>query len=356
MVRKDMRLVEILVLSADARERIVGLFEERDLDYVVTDDASDTESSAIIKLLLPVRAVETVQRRLADLDLSDDRYTVVVNTKTIVSGGFEEAWISDAEIESVSRQRVARDELHSKAADLLPQFLIYVLMTAISATVATAGVLLDSLPVMVGAMVIAPLLGPSMATSAATVIYDESLFVESTKYQMTGLLVALASAVAFALFVKAFAVPSSAVNIQSSLATSNHTSPTFLLVAVALCAGMAGAVSLSTSGLTSLVGVMIAAAIMPPIGVVGVAIAWAHPTVVLGSSAVVLVNVFSINAAAIVCLWYLGYHPTDWRALRETRSRMLKRVLLLVALTVGLATFLANLDGNTLPLLTGVIR
>jgi uncharacterized membrane protein len=62
----------------------------------------------------------------------------------------------------------------------------------------------------------------------------------------------------------------------------------------------------------------------------------------------VLVNVFSINISAIVCLWYFGYHPADWKDLRETRSRMLKRVLVLVALTVALAAFLANLDGNSL--------
>ncbi len=345
-----MRLVEILVLSADVRERIVELFDDRDLDYVVTDDATATDSAAIVKLLLPVRAVESVQQALADLDLPPDRYTVVVNTKTVVSKSSEESWVSNAELESVSRERVARDELHSKAADLLPDFLIFVLMTAISAVVATAGVLLDSLPVTVGAMVIAPLLGPSMATSAATVIDDEGLFAESAKYQAAGIAVALVSAVAFALFVKAFAVPNAALDVRASLATSNHTSPTFLLVAVAFCAGLAGAVSLSTSGLTTLVGVMIAAAIMPPIGVVGVAIAWTHPTVVVGSSAVVLLNVFSINVAAIVCLWYFGYHPGDWRALRETRIRMLKRLLVLLGLTVALATFLANLDADALAL------
>jgi uncharacterized hydrophobic protein (TIGR00341 family) len=343
-----MRLVELLVLSADAREEIVNLFEERELDYAVTDDASNPEAAATIQLPVPAHAVESVQKQLDDLGVGSEMYTIVVNTEAVVSDRFDRSAVADSGIEALGRERVSRNELHSKAADLLPDFVIYALMTAISAVVATAGVLLDSMPVMVGAMVIAPLIGPSMATSASTVIYDEDLFVKSAKYQALGIGVALLSAFVFALFVKVVAVPNSAINIEQSLQTSNHTSPTFLLVAVAFCAGIAGAVSLSTSGLTTLVGVMISAAIMPPIGVIGVAVSWTAPAVVLGSSAVVLVNVFSINISAIVCLWYFGYHPADWKDLRETRSRMLKRVLVLVALTVALAAFLANLDGNSL--------
>ena len=346
-----MRLLEILVMSADAREKIRSLFEDHDLDYAISDNAANPDTAAVVKLPLPAHGVEPVQRRLRELELDAELYTVVVNTEAVVSGRFDGTWDSEGSIEALGRGRVSRDELHSKAADMLPDLVVFVLMTAISAVVATAGVLLDSMPVMVGAMVIAPLVGPSMATSTATVIYDEDLFAESVKYQAVGGAVALASAVAFALFAKVVVFPDPAIEVTRSLRLSNHTSPTFLLVAVALCAGMAGAVSLSTSGLTTLVGVMIAAAIVPPIGVVGVGIAWARPVVVLGSAAVVLVNVFSINLAAIVSLWYFGYHPEDWSDLRETRIRMLKRVVVFAMLIVVLAVLLVNLDGDSLNVL-----
>lgn len=347
MVREDMRLVEIMVQTEPAQERILSLLDDEQFDYAVTDSTDRSDASAIVTLPLPTHAVESVQSRLDGLDVNHDAYTVVVNTEAVVSDESADTWTDGGE-ETITRRRIARDELHSKAADLLPELVTYLLMTALSAIVATAGVLLGSMPVMVGSMVIAPLLGPSMATSAATVISDNELFVRSAKYQAVGSVVALGSALSFALLVKTVAVPAGAMNVQTSLQLSSHTSPTFLLIAVALCAGMAGAISLSTSGMTSLVGVMIAAAIMPPIGVVGVGIAWLRPTVVFGSGAVVLVNLFSINLAAIVGLWYFGYHPADWSTLRETRSRILKRILLLAALVGVLALFLTNVN-HSLP-------
>jgi uncharacterized hydrophobic protein (TIGR00341 family) len=347
-----MRLLEVMVMSPSARGEITALFEEKDLDYAITDNAEDPDTAAVVKLPLPAHAVESIQRQLKALDLDSELYTVVVNTEAVVSGRFDGPWEANTKLGALGRRRVSRDELHSKAADLLPNLVVYVLMTALSAVVATAGVLLDSMPVLVGAMVIAPLVGPSMATSTATVIYDEDLFAESVKYQALGMGVGLLSSVAFALFVRVVLAPKAAIDVARSLRLSSHTSPTFLLVAVALAAGSAGAVSLSTSGLTSLVGVMIAAALMPPIGVVGVGIAWGRPMAVLGSSAVVLENVFSINLAATVCLWYFGYHPENWADLRETRGQMLKRMVLLSLLIVALGLFLLNLDSETLrPLL-----
>ncbi|WP_192498270.1 TIGR00341 family protein [Halorussus halophilus] len=349
MVREDMRLVEIMVQTEPAQERILSLLDDEQLDYTVTDSADKAGSSAIVTLPLPTHTVETVQSQLDELDVNHDAYTVVVNTEAVVSDESVDSWPENDE-ETITRRRIARDELHSKAANLLPERVTYLLMTALSAVVATAGVLLGSMPVMVGSMVIAPLLGPSMATSAATVISDNELFVRSAKYQALGSVVGLVSALGFALLAKTIAVPSAEMDLQTSLQLSHHTSPTFLLVSVALCAGIAGAISLSTSGMTSLVGVMIAAAVMPPIGVVGVGIAWFRPTVVLGSGAVVLVNMFSINLAAIVGLWYFGYHPEDWTTLRETRSRILKRILVLAALVGALALFLSNVE-HSLPVL-----
>lgn len=347
MARKDMRLVDVMAMSKRARERTVEFLDREELDYTVSDhtaDSAESNESARISFPVPAHHVESFRTALEDLGVEDDIYTVVTKPEAIVSSRFDHVEKQYETVGTFGHRRVARGELHSKAADLIPDDIVFAIMTAISAIVATAGVLLDSVSVMVGSMVIAPLLGPSMATSVATVIGDEDLFLTSARMQATGGAISVVSAVAFALFVRYATGGTSAIDVSASLQLSTHSSPTLLLVAVALCAGIAGAVSLSTSGLTSLVGVMIAAAVIPPIGVMGVGIAWLHPTVVLGSAAVVLVNVLAINLGAIVTLWYFGYHPADWSDLRRTRSVMLRRILALIALIGALVLFLTNVS------------
>ena len=350
-----MRLVEIMTFSEPARANVLDLLARKELDYVVSDHTTGSDPTATVSLPLPAHAVEPIQHELSDLDVDDDLYTVVVDPEAVVSERFGGSSGLYSRVEGLGHQGISRSELRSQAADLIPDLVIYVLMTAISALVATAGVLLASPAVLVGSMVIAPLIGPPMATSVATVIDDRSLFRRSLKFQAYGTAVAVGCSIAFALLLRATNLVPAALDIGALLAVANHTSPTVLLIVVALSAGVAGAVSLSTNATTGLVGVMIAAAVIPPLGVMGVGIAWLRPVAVLGAGAVVLLNVLSIDLAAIVSLWYLGYHPESWSELRKVRSTMLRRVVVLAASIVVLAALLAHLANGGVAAFAGVI-
>ncbi len=343
MKREDMRLIEILILSADVRSKVLGVLDERGLDYAVSDDTEGSNASAVVSVPVPASAVEPIQESLDELAVDEHMYTVVENPEAVLSRRLDRPAERYDQVSGLGHQGIARSELHSTAADLLPDFTVYTLLTALSGVVATAGVLLESLAVLVGSMVIAPLIGPPMAMSVATVIDDDDLAVHSLKYQLAGGGVGLASATGFAALVRLTSTLGPTVRIEEVLRLSNHTAPSVLLVVVALCAGVAGAITLATSATVGLVGVMIAAALVPPIGVMGVAIAWDDPVTVLGSGAVVLVNVLSINLAAIITFWYLGYHPRSWVDLRKARTSMLIRVLVLAAMIALLSAFLAGL-------------
>lgn len=348
MAREDMRLVEVITMSESTRRTVLDVLETNDLDYTISDRTDDPDTSATISFPLPAHAVEPIQRQLDDLELGEEMYTVVVAPETVTSERLSASEDRFEHVEGLGHQGISRSELHSNAADLTPDPVIYSLMTAISAVVATAGVLLEATAVLVGAMVIAPLIGPPMAISVATVIDDDKLFARSLKFQALGGLVALISATAFALVIRSTEFIPSGMDIDAVLKLSTHTAPSFLLVVIALSAGFAGAISLSTSADVGLVGVMIAAAVIPPVGIIGVGIAWGRPTAVLGSAAVVLLNILSINLAAIICLWYLGYHPQSWSDLRKARSTMLRRVIVLATAVILLTTFLAHLATGTL--------
>jgi len=120
-----------------------------------------------------------------------------------------------------------------------------------------------------------------------------------------------------------------------------------LSLAVAIGAGVAGAVSLMTGVSAALVGVMIAVALIPPAATVGIGIAWGDPALAVGSAVLVAVNVLSINLAALVVLWYGGYRPEQFFRHDRARIATLKRVLVLVAAIALLSVFLGGVTYDT---------
>ncbi|MFD1512795.1 TIGR00341 family protein [Halomarina rubra] len=341
--REDIRVVQVLALSPDSCQRVRELLDDDHLDYAVAGDPNGASAPAIVSVPVPARSVEHLQERLADV--GDDLYTMVLAPEAVLSSRFEE----DPYDEVVGRnyRGVSRGELRSTADDLLPSFGIHVLLTVVSAVVAVAGVLLESLAVLVGAMVIAPLIGPPMVAGVATVVDDTSLFRRSLVRQIGGLATGALTAVVTAFGLKFLGMSGPTLAALENI--SNHVEPSLLLVVVAMGAGIAGAVGLSTDDTLDLVGVMIAAAVVPPLGVIGVGAAWGYPVAAFGAGAVVLVNVVAVNIAAILTLWWLGYHPAEWAALRRARSTLLVRVLVLAVVALSLVVVLGGLADGTFP-------
>ncbi|MFB6227643.1 MAG: TIGR00341 family protein [Halobacteriales archaeon] len=209
--------------------------------------------------------------------------------------------------------------------------------------------MLDSAAVVVGSMVIAPLIGPAMATSTGTVLQDGDLFRRGVKFQVLGFVLAIVTAAAFAWLLKsAQLVPLTNPEVLAISQVRERLAPDFLSLAVALGAGVAGAYSLSSGISTSLVGVAIAVALVPPTAVIGIGLAWGLPAVVAGATVLVLVNFLSINLAALAVLWYQGYRPERWFREDAARSATIKRVAVLAVAILLLSTFLGAVTYTTL--------
>jgi uncharacterized hydrophobic protein (TIGR00341 family) len=335
------RLVQVIIPTGK-REAVLGLLDEKGIDYVLTDETSGREYTGVAYFPLPTSAVEPVLTDLREQGLNDRAYTVVLDAETVVSRQFEELQ-ERYEEEEEADERIAREELTATATDLAPAIGIYVAMTIISAVVATAGLLLDSPAVVVGSMVIAPLIGPAMATAVGTVVDDQELFVRGVRLQAIGFTLTVAAATAFALLVKELhLVQFVGSDIAEIGQIRERLAPDVLSLAVALGAGAAGAVSLSSGVSASLVGVMIAVALVPPAATVGIGIAWQLPMLVLGAGVLGLVNMLSINLAGISVLWYSGYRPESWFRLDEARTATVTRVAVLAAAIAVLSVFLGG--------------
>ncbi|NUB92385.1 TIGR00341 family protein [Haloterrigena sp. SYSU A121-1] len=337
-----MRLVEVLI-PTQQRETVEETLENEGLDFTLVEERSRDEPSVVITFPLPAPAVESVLDELRDAGLDEDSYTVIVEAETVVSERYDELEQRYAQ----DTARISREELQAEAKDLTPTFGTYLVMTVMSVLVATAGLLLDSPAVVVGSMVIAPLIGPALGASVGTVINDHALFRRGIKLQALGLGVGVVTAAGFAFVARTTGLVSPMLDIFEISEIQGRLTPDILSLVIAAGAGVAGAWTLTAGTSAALVGVMIAAALVPPIGVVGIGLAWGLPEVALAASVLVLVNVLTINITSLAVLWYKGYRPDNWFQQDEARVATKKRAVALAVTIVVLSGFLGAVTYDT---------
>ncbi|MFC7215792.1 TIGR00341 family protein [Saliphagus sp. GCM10025334] len=337
-----MRLVELLI-PKQKREAVEETLKDEDIAFTLIEEGSRDEPSVVITFPLPAPAVESVLDELRDVGIDEDSYTVILEAETVVS----EKYDALEERYAQNTARISREELQAQAKDLTPRFSTYLVMTVMSVVVATAGLLLDSPAVVVGSMVIAPLIGPALGASVGTVINDRALFRRGIKLQAIGLGIGVVTAAVFAFVARTTGLVSPMIEIFEISEIQGRLSPDILSLVIAVGAGVSGAWTLTAGTSAALVGVMIAAALVPPLGVVGIGIAWGLPNVALAAGVLVLVNILVINITSLAVLWYKGYRPENWFQQDEARVSTKKRAVVLAVTIVALSVILGGVTYDT---------
>lgn len=203
----------------------------------------------------------------------------------------------------------------------------FLVLTALSTIVAAIGLSTDNIAVVIGAMVIAPLLGPVIAFAFSAAIGDLKLLLRASRTALAGL--ALGAALAF--LIGAF--------FPVNLASGELTSRTVLgldAVALALASGGAAALSIAAGLPSALVGVMVAVALLPPSAAAGLYLGGGDPESAFRAAALLAVNVVCVNLAALAVFAYKGVRPRTWlerlSADRATRVNAAVLVCLLIVL------------------------
>ncbi|WP_136600521.1 TIGR00341 family protein [Salinigranum halophilum] len=331
-----MRFIHVRV-PRDRSDAVFEVLGDEQVDYVVTEVADD--DALVVQFPLPVQAVDTVLADLRDAGV-DDSFTVIANAETASTPHFAELERRFVEGEE-DDDAVVPEEIRSKARNMKPGVRTYYAMTLLSVLVATVGLLLDSPAVVVGSMVIAPQVGAALTASVGVAFSDGRMIRDGMSSQLLGLGLAVVSATAFGWLLRATQFVSPAVDVTTIAQVSARTSPGVLSLVVGVCAGAAGAFGLSTDLPVSLVGVAVAAALIPAAAAVGIGVAWGYPAVAVGAAVLLVVNVFTITASGAGALWYLGYRPEAWRerapvdALRSGRLNAVVTALVCILVVTG---------------------
>lgn len=312
-----MRLIQVFVPSDD-RDAVREALSQMDVDALFSEADSDRDGS-IAYLPVPTGAVDTILERLYDAGLDRDTYTVVTDVHHATVPNADE--LTDRYVEGPKGERgVSHAEIRERAADLKPDTASYLAFAAASAIVAVGGLLLNSAIVIVGAMVIAPFAGSTLSASVGAVISDREMVVDSATSQTMGLVVAFVGAVVMSAFLRWTDFVPRALTIGRIDQVSAFLTPNMLTLAIAIAAGLAGALALATDLPVSIAGVAVAAAIVPAAATAGIGAVWGRPLVVLGAVVLLLMNIVFINLAAYAALLSLGYRSSVIRNVREHAS------------------------------------
>jgi uncharacterized hydrophobic protein (TIGR00271 family) len=246
----------------------------------------------------------------------------------------------------------------------------YWLEIIFSAGIAALGLVLNSPAVVIGAMLISPLMGPIMAMGLALAAGDLYLSMKA----IANLIASIALAIGLSAFI-VWLLPFHTVTEQ----ILSRTNPDLLDLCVALFSGLAGSVAVCRSGtggaVTTLPGVAIAVALMPPLCTMGYGLgSGANMRIMGGAGLLFLTNVVAIVSSAFLVFLLVGMNSPDVRAamkhsreadrfaerlLRgrfgrvltsggQLRWRILMLGLLLASIAVPLRTALVQVAGETI--------
>ncbi len=197
----------------------------------------------------------------------------------------------------------------------------FIMMMVLSTSLASLGLLADSTAVVIGAMLVAPLMGPLVAAGLSLVQANLNLFRRSLGVAGIGIGIGFATSLIFGALNPGF---------EPTLEIEARGKPDLLDLGIAFFSGMTAAYASGRSNvMNTLAGVAIAAALVPPLAVVGIALTHGSP-LISGNAAILLItNLVAIILGAAIVFRMFKIHASRQGAGIPTWARRATMLLFL---------------------------
>lgn len=179
----------------------------------------------------------------------------------------------------------------------------YFVILTLANLIALSGLINNSAPVIIGAMLISPLMGPILSFGFAFITGEEMVLKRAVrKIAMSVMLTIIVAALA--------SVVSPLQEITSEIIS--RTKPNIYDLAIAFLSGTAGAVAICTKKnyLTIVPGVAIATAVIPPLSVTGFGLGIGSFSIALGGFFLFFTNFVAIIIATCAVFYFYGFKPS----------------------------------------------
>ncbi len=200
-----------------------------------------------------------------------------------------------------------------------------------SIMVASVGLNANSTPVVIGAMLISPLMGPIMGAGFSIATNDIDTFRKSA---LNFLVMVLLSVLTSFLYFKLSPLSHASHELLS------RTTPTFFDVMIAFFGGLAGIVAITRKGFFNVIsGVAIATALMPPLCTAGFGLATGNIKFFGGAMYLFLINSFYIALATFLVIKYLRFPVVKY--LNSAKRRNISQLMYFLALLMMIPSLLS---------------
>lgn len=197
--------------------------------------------------------------------------------------------------------------------------------------IASLGLNTDSIPVIIGAMLISPLMGPIIGAGLGIAIQDFELVKRSLKNVTAAVIGSLLTSALY------FLISPQYEDASQLLA---RTSPSIYDVFVALFGGAAGILSIAAKNKGQVMpGVAIATSLMPPLCTAGYGLATMQMHFFLGALYLFFTNMIFIFFATWIGVKLMGFKKVVYQNEKRAR-RMQSMAYIVVALTIGVSVYL----------------
>ncbi len=219
----------------------------------------------------------------------------------------------------------------------------FVILLLLATIIATYGVLGDSTATVIGAMIIAPLMTPIMATAAGVAMGRLDRAIRSLFTVGAG----VAGVIAFSWLIATLFT--GVISYTGNAQIVARISPRLIDLLVALASGVAGAFAMSREDVAdSLPGVAIAISLVPPLCVVGIGLAGGEWDVAQGALLLFLTNFFSILLAGGAVFSILGLsHAATVKIHGPSRRRAFALIIagvFFIMIPLGLTSYQVTQD------------
>ena len=310
-----MKIIEVIA-DESYIDSIKNIVEKNDApDFWVV--SSDREERKVVRILVKPEQRQIILDALQEILATSFSYRVVV-IPVEAALPREEA---EEETEIISATETTREELYNSIGKNARLNQTYLLLIFLSTVVVAIGLLKDNVAVVIGAMVIAPLLGPNLAMALGTALGDTDLMWKAFKTGLAGMSLALVLSIIIGVFWP--------LNIESRelLARTNVGLDSAVL---AMASGAAAVISL-TSGIPSiLVGVMVAVALLPPAATMGLMLGAGQTDLAYGAAFLLAVNIVAINLSAKLGFLIQGIKPRTWLEKKKAKQSMQSYIIIWV--------------------------
>lgn len=302
-----MKYVEVIA-EASSTDTIRALADKAKMaDFRL--GAVDDEGMRVMRILVSDDKIQSLLDNLQNIlgaQLSARIVVLVVET-SLPKPEEEERKQEDSAI-------AAREELYAEVEKSSQLDLNYLALIILSTVVATIGLIENNVAVVIGAMVIAPLLGPNLALSLATALGDACLMRKS--------IITLLAGVGLAVLISALIGKFGGFDLSSTELMS-RTNAGLDSVVLALASGAAAALSMTTRQSSALVGVMVAVALLPPAATLGITLGQGQYGFAAGAGLLLAVNIVCVNLASKLVFFIKGVHPRTWLEKEKARRAIM---------------------------------